>query len=296
MPRILVVGAGGQLGIELQRARVPPEWTLLFPLREELDLAKPDQAARALATLAPDAVINAAAYTSVDKAESEPDLAFAINCRGPAALAAATAARGAALVHISTDYVFAGDQAEPYLESDPIAPLGAYGRSKAAGEDAVFAAHPQATIVRTSWLFSAHRANFVRTMLGLGETRDEVAVVADQLGRPTAAPDLAAACVELVTRRLAGDAAVCGVLHYAGTGEASWAEFAEAIFAEAVLRGRHPVRVRRIATADYPAAAARPANSRLDTSKIERLGIAPRPWRAALGPCIHELLERRSEG
>jgi dTDP-4-dehydrorhamnose reductase len=308
VPRVLIVGASGQLGLELQRARIPADWTLICPTRDQLDLTDTRGVAPAVAALAPDAIINAAAYTGVDKAESEPDAAFALNRDGPAALARATGApaprrhapvlAGAApvlqlpLVHVSTDYVFSGDKPTPYVETDAMAPTSVYGRSKAEGEALVLAAHPHAAIVRSSWVYSPHRANFVKTMLRLGETRDEVSVVADQIGRPTAAADLATACIAITQRLLAGDAVAQGVFHYAGAGDTSWAEFAEAIFAEAALRGRVPVRVKRITTAEFPTPARRPANSRLDTSKIERLGITPRPWREALRLCLDELLVR----
>lgn len=291
MARVLVIGASGQLGQELRRAAVPGGWTMLFADRDELDLTDPSAAARALAAIAPDAVINAAAYTAVDKAEAEPKLAFAVNCTGAAAVAGQAAALGAPFLQLSTDYVFAGDKPEPYVETDAKAPLGAYARSKAAGEDAVLVAHPAATIVRTSWLFSPFGANFVKTMLRLGDSRDEIGVVADQFGRPTAADDLAQACVAIIERRLAGDGAAAGIFHYAGAGNTAWADFAEAIFNEATRHGRRPVHINRIATADYPTAARRPANSRLDTGKIESvLGIRPRPWRQSLGRCLDELL------
>jgi dTDP-4-dehydrorhamnose reductase len=291
MPRILIVGANGQLGAELKRAPAPDGWTLLPAGRDDLDLARAGAVRRSIEALRPDAIINAAAYTAVDKAESEPELAFAVNRDGAAALAQAAAALSAPLVHVSTDYVFAGDKPAPYVETDPKAPLGVYGRSKSEGEDAVLAAHPRAAVLRTSWVYSPHRANFVKTMLRLGESRDEVGVVADQVGRPTAAADLAAACLAVTEKLIAGEPAAAGVFHYAGAGDASWADFAEAIFAEAEKRGRKPVRVKRITTADYTTPAKRPANSRLDTAKIETaLGVRPRPWKEALEDCIAELL------
>ena len=291
MPRILVTGASGQLGVELQRAHLPANWTLLRPTRADLDLSETSRLARAIEALAPDAIINTAAYTAVDKAESEPDLAFALNRDAPEALAHAAARRGAPLVHLSTDYVFDGAKAGAYVETDARSPIGAYGRSKAAGEVAVLAAPARAAIVRTSWVFSAHRANFVKTMLRLGESNAEVRVVADQHGRPTAASDLAAACIALTERLLARDEAARGVFHFANAGDATWADFAEAIFAGAEARGRAPVRVRRIATAEFPTAAQRPANSRLDTTRFETaLAITPRPWREALNECLDELL------
>jgi len=286
-PRIVVVGAAGQLGLELMRA----EAGAIGLTRADLDLAEIARIGDALAAFKPDIVINASAYTAVDKAESEPDAAFRLNRDAPAALAQAAANTGAAFVHVSTDYVFDGSKPSPYIETDPRAPLNIYGRSKAEGEDAVLAANPRAAIIRTSWVYSPNRANFVKTMLRLGETRNEVSVVADQHGRPTAAADLAYACLALARLQHQGETAASGVFHYAGAGDATWADFAEAIFAGAEQRGHNPVQVKRIAAADYPTPAQRPANSRLDTSKIEALGIATRPWREALRLCLDELFE-----
>lgn len=289
MARVLLLGARGQLGVHLSSA-APAGWTVLAPGREEVDLAAPNSLVSALDRLAPDAIINAAAYTAVDKAEQEPALAFAINRDGPAALAAAAAARRLPLVHVSTDYVFAGDKTEPYVEDDPVGPRSVYGASKAEGERGVLNAGADAAIVRTSWVFSAHGQNFVKTMLRLGAERSEVSVVADQHGRPTFAKELGHACIFLTERLLQSDAKAAGVFHFAGAGEATWAEFAEAIFDAAAKRGRAPVRVRRISTAEYPTAAPRPANSRLSTAKIEALGATVRPWRSGLAECLDQLL------
>lgn len=286
MAVVLITGGAGQLGLELQRAPLPAGWEIIAPRRDRLDLADAAAIADASAAFKPALIINAAAYTAVDKAESEQEAAFALNRDAPAALARA----GAPIVHVSTDYVFAGDGARAYREDDPKAPLGVYGRSKSEGEDAVLAANARAAVVRTSWVFSPHRANFVKTMLRLGETRDAISVVADQHGRPTAAADLASACIALGALLLADDARAADVFHFANHGDTTWANFAEAIFEGAEARGRKPVRVTPITTADYPTPAKRPANSRLDTSKIEALGIGPRPWRTALATCLDELL------
>lgn len=289
--RLLVIGGSGQLGIELTRAALPVGWTLSAPARDMLDLTNATAVAALVASQQPDIIINASAYTAVDKAEREPELAFALNRDGPGALAQAAAAVDAALVHVSTDYVFPGNGDRAYLETDPKAPLGVYGRSKSEGEDAVLASGARAAIVRTSWVFSAHRANFVKTMLRLGESRDEIGVVSDQHGRPTSARDLAWACIALAQHLQNNDARAEGVFHFANTGDTTWADFAEAIFAGATQRGRKPVRVNRITTADYPTPAQRPANSRLDTNKISALlGAPPRPWRTALDECLDELL------
>ena len=252
MTRLLVIGGSGQLGIELTRAALPEGWTLNAPARDLFDITSTSAIAAFVAAQRPDIIINASAYTAVDKAEREPDLAFALNRHGPGALASAAAATGAALVHVSTDYVFAGEGDRAYLEIDPKAPLGVYGRSKSEGEDAVLAAGARAAIVRTSWVFSPHRANFVKTMLRLGETRDEVGVVADQHGRPTSARDLAGVCLSLAKHLHESDTRAEGVFHFANTGDTTWADFAEAIFTGAAHRGRKPARVNRIGTADYP--------------------------------------------
>lgn len=291
MARILVVGSTGQLGTAIQQhSAVPSDWTLQLTDKSSLDLSRPKDISAFVRSVKPDAIVNAAAYTSVDRAETQPDLAFALNRDGPAALAAAAVGIGAPLVHISTDYVFGGDKTVPYVETDPHNPINTYGHSKAQGERLVLEANSVAAVVRTSWVFSAHGSNFLRAMLRLGETHDEVRVVSDQIGRPTAASDLARAVVEITRRLLDRDSTVAGLLHFAGAGEASWATFAEAIFEEASARGRRPVRVRRILTAEYPAPAARPANSRLDTTKIEKLGIIPAPWRCGLQKSLDALL------
>jgi dTDP-4-dehydrorhamnose reductase len=285
-PRVVVIGAGGQLGLELMRAQP----RAIGLTRANLDLTDLEAIGDAIKALEPDVVINASGYTAVDRAESEPGAAVLLNRDAPAVLARAAADRGASFVHVSTDYVFDGAKPAPYVENDARAPINVYGRSKAEGEDAVLAAHPRSTILRTSWVYSAHRANFVKTMLRLGETREDVSVVADQYGRPTAAADLAQACLYVGRLHHEGDARASGVFHYAGVGDATWADFAEAIFVGAEARGRKLVRVNRIATADYPTPARRPINSRLDTSKIEGLGAPVREWREALDRCLDELL------
>lgn len=289
MQRVLVLGADGQLGRELRRARVPKGLTLLFASRGDIDIAS-EGAADAVAAIKPNAIINAAAYTAVDKAEAEPALAFAVNRDGPRSLASAAATLGAPLLQISTDYVFDGAKGAPYLETDIKHPLNVYGQSKSEGEDAVLSNHATALVLRTSWVYSPFGSNFVKSMLKLGATREEVRVVNDQVGRPTAANDLAATCLALIMKQLAGDEAARGVLHFANAGAASWADFAEAIFSEAA-RNRQFATVTRIPSAEYPTPAKRPANSRLDTSRIETaFGITARPWRAALNDCLAELL------
>ena len=237
-------------------------------------------------------MVNAAAYTAVDKAEAEEELASRVNGEGAGFVAEAAAKIGAPLLHLSTDYVFDGALDRPYREDDPTGPTGAYGRSKLIGEKRVAARCPDSAILRTAWVYSPFGANFVRTMLRLNETREEVAVVADQRGNPTSALDIAAALIA-VARRIRSDSSadLRGIFHMTGSGEATWADFAEAVFAEAHARGRRLTRVKRIATADYPTPARRPANSRLDNGKLGRVyGLALPEWRASLSTCCGRLI------
>lgn len=292
--RLIVTGNQGQVVRSLQE-RGPAHGVEVVAIgRPALDLADLQGVARTLAEVDGDAIVNAAAYTAVDKAESEEELATRVNGAGAGAVARAAAARGLPLIHLSTDYVFDGALDRPWREDDPIGPIGAYGRSKLAGECAVLQENPGATILRTAWVYAPFGANFVKTMLRLGETRDEVSVVADQRGAPTAALDIADAVIAIARKRLAdpANAAMAGVFHMTGAGEASWADFAEEIFAEAERLGRKTVRVRRIATADYPTPARRPANSRLDNSKLGQIfEIALPDWRLSTRACVARLLQ-----
>ncbi len=294
--KILVVGANGQVGTELLRAPWPAGTELTGLARPAIDLAKPETIAAALGAGASryDLVINAAAYTAVDKAESETDRAFAVNRDGAAMLAQAAARIGAGLVAFSTDYVFDGTSLRAYLETDSISPLSVYGRSKAEGEAAQRAANPRHVILRTSWVYSAHGANFVKTMLRLGAEREELRVVADQHGAPTAAADIAAA-VTVIAARVADGAmdrqGLWGTYHLTGAGATTWAGFADTIFAhQAFVTGRRP-RVLPITTAEYPTPARRPANSRLDNARIgAALGVTLPAWEASLAEVLGELL------
>jgi dTDP-4-dehydrorhamnose reductase len=238
-------------------------------------------------------VINAAAYTAVDKAEAEPDLAMRVNGEGARAVAAAAARTGRPVVQISTDYVFDGVLDRPYCEDDPVGPLGVYGRTKLAGETAVAAANARHVIARTAWVYSPFGHNFLKTMLRLGLTRDEVDVVADQWGAPTSALDLADALIAMA-RRLVGEpdnASLYGAFHATGSLYTSWAGFAAAIFAQAAMLGRRPVAVTPISTAQYPTPAARPANSRLDAGKLHRVyGLALPEWRSSAQHCVKRLI------
>jgi dTDP-4-dehydrorhamnose reductase len=239
----------------------------------------------------PDFIINAAAYTAVDRAESEPDAAWAGNCTGPANLATACDDARVPLVHLSTDYVFDGSKIGAYREDDPVNPLGVYGKSKEAGDRAVRGALSQHVIVRTAWVYSAHGSNFVKTMLRLAAERPVLRVVADQTGSPTSAADIAAAIRTIVQQLAAGNTG-WGTYHFAGGGAVTWHGFAEAIFDLAAQWRGPPPLVEAITTADYPTPARRPANSVLDCSRIgATFGIVPRPWRAALAEVIRELRE-----
>jgi dTDP-4-dehydrorhamnose reductase len=286
---ILVFGRSGQVARELARSPLPDGLALSFAGQDRCDLYT-DNPAALIAEVRPSAVINAAAYTAVDHAESEPDLAFRLNRDVVGGMARACAEADIPFVHISTDYVFDGRKPEPYVETDLRNPLGVYGASKAAGEDAVDAAGGRWTVLRTAWVFSPFGSNFVRTMLRLAAEREEVSVVADQWGRPTLAADIAAMAVEAIRRRLDGDDGLQGVLHLAGADDAVWADVAEAVFEhERRSVGKRP-RLKRIATADYPTAAVRPVNSRLNTQKLQTLtGWRPRPWRDAVAACLSEL-------
>ena len=288
--RVLVIGRNGQLATELRRARWPDGWSMTSAGNPELDLAAPDRAADFVSGVSPDLVINAAAYTDVERAENEPERARLINARGPAAVARACHRIGAPFVMVSTDYVFNGSKATPYAEDDSVGPLSAYGRSKAEGEALVRAAAPRHLILRTSWLFSPFGGNFVKTMRRLGRERPTLRVVADQQGCPTSAADLAQAAVSACAK-LRADNGPYGTFHVANGGSVSWHGFAAAIFEGLAARGEPvPSDVVAITAAEYPARAKRPANSVLDCSRFERaFGVTMRPWQAALSDCLDEL-------
>ncbi len=278
---ILVLGKNGQVAQAL--ARASDEALCLG--RTEADLSVPDAAAKAIATHRPRAVINAAAYTAVDQAESAPDAAHRLNAGAVAEIAEACAAAQIPLVHLSTDYVFDGSGTAPRGPDAPTAPLGVYGASKLAGEDAIRASGATAVILRTAWVFSADGTNFVKTMLRLAESRDHLTVVADQIGAPTPAAAIAEACLT-IAENLIRDPAKTGTYHFAGAPEVSWADFARAIFATAERR----VTVTDITTSDYPTPAVRPLNGRLDCHLTELTFGLPRPdWQAALAEVITEL-------
>ena len=262
--------------------------------RPLLDLADPSGIEDIIAEARGDVVVNAAAYTAVDQAEAEPDLADAINGIGAGAVAGAAAAMKVPVIHLSTDYVFDGTSDRPYLETDEPSPLGAYGRSKLLGEEAVADASANHAILRTAWIYSPFGRNFVKTMLRLARERDEIAVVADQHGSPTSALDIADGIIAVARNLLTRprDRGLRGIFHMTGAGSATWAEFATEIFALSARFGGPQARVRPIGTADYPTPAKRPGNSRLDCTKLAQAhGVTLPPWRASLEPCVKRLVD-----
>lgn len=288
--RILVVGRSGQLARALARHRWPAHATLAAHGRDSLDIAAPDADARIaalFAAFAPTVAINAAAYTAVDKAESEPDAAFALNRDGPARLAAACAKAGIPLIHISTDSVFDGTKSGAYGEDDPVAPAGVYGASKEAGERAIRAALPAHVILRTSWVFGPDGHNFVKLMLRLGAEKDELSVVSDQRGCPTAADDLAAAIARAADALALGRRDAFGTFHVAGDDAMTRIEQARDVFAAAAARGRKAPRLKPMSMRDFAAPAPRPANATLDSARFAAVfGAQERPWRPALERCL----------
>lgn len=293
--KVLVAGANGQIARALVD-RAPLERAVVVALgRPQLDLTDQDSIAAAIEASAPDLVINAAAYTAVDAAEGDEEAAFALNAAGAGHLAAAAAKAGAAIFHLSTDYVFAGDKAAPYTEADPTGPTGAYGRSKLAGERQVAQSNPRFAIFRTAWVYSPHGANFVKTMLRLAATRAEIGVVHDQIGNPTSAHDIADMLWRIGLQAFtAPDLLNPGIYHMTGSGQASWAEFAEEIFRHSAAAGGPSARVNRIPSAAYPTPARRPANSRLDCAKLaEQFGQKLPHWQASTQICVEELVRVR---
>lgn len=294
MNTILVTGANGQLGTELRRYRWPDGWGVHAVDQDTLDLTDTAAIAALVASRRWAAVINGAAYTAVDKAESDTVTAWAVNALAPAAFAQACREADVPLVQVSTDYVFDGTKPGGWAVDDPVGPLNVYGASKLGGELAVRTGAPRHAIVRTSWVVSAHGHNFIKTMLRLGAERDRLAVVDDQHGAPTGAADLAAA-LATIAMRMSADASLAGIWHFTNAGETTWAGFARAIFASAQRHGGPSPEVAGITTADYPVPATRPAHSRLSHATLTRdFGIVPRDWRAALDDIIDELLGKQA--
>jgi dTDP-4-dehydrorhamnose reductase len=290
--RILVFGAGGQIGREVCRGAWPSRYAVLPLDRRAVDITKSAAVDAIVRRETPDLVINLAAYTAVDRAESEPEAAWSVNCSGAAHIAAACDKSATPLIHLSTDYVFDGRKSGPYREEDAAGPLGVYGRSKEAGERAVRAALSDHLILRISWVFGAFGVNFVKTMLRLAAERPLLRVVADQRGCPTAAPDIAAALI-VIAKRIESSEASWGTYHFAGDEAVSWHGFAEAIFDLAAPRLAARPRIEAITTDRYPTPARRPMNSVLDCGKIGKgFGISPPRWRTALVDVIRELLDQ----
>lgn len=274
MSRFLVFGRSGQVAREL--ATLLPDAD--FMGREQIDLAQTDRIAAVIEELRPAAIINAAAYTAVDKAETEQDQARLLNSDAPAQMARTAARLDIPFLHISTDYVFDGSGDQPWQEGDATGPLGIYGKTKLAGEREIAAQDGRWAVMRTSWVFSRHGNNFVKKMLRLGRERDALNIVADQVGGPTAAADIARTLVAMANNMVAGGE-VRGLYHYSGAPAVSWADFAREIFAQAQI----DCEVRDIATADYPTPARRPGNSRLDCSRLQKdLGVRQPDWREGL--------------
>lgn len=291
--RVVVTGREGQIARSLAERACGSENEIIAIGRPEFDLAgSAESIIEALEAAQPDVIISAAAYTQVDKAESEPELAFAVNAAGPRAIARAARRLGVPLIHLSTDYVFEGSKTSPYVEEDATAPTGVYGASKLAGERAVLAEQPNSAVLRTAWVYSPFGGNFVKTMLRLAADRDEIGVVADQRGNPTSALDIADGVLSVAAHLHASDdPELRGLFHMTAQGEASWAEFAEAIFAASAGAGGPAAKVRHIHTVDYPTPASRPANSRLDSSKLSRVhGIRLPDWHGSVKETVSRLL------
>ena len=294
--KILVAGRSGQVAQSLAAISTPERHFVTLG-RPELDICDPASVAAAIHEHQPAALINAAAYTAVDRAESEPEAAFAANETGPRVLATAAREAGIPILHISTDYVFAGNKDGFYTEDDPVDPQSVYGRSKLAGERAVAEANPDHVILRTAWVFSPYGNNFVKTMLRLAADRDTVRVVADQWGSPTYAPDIAEGLAKILDQALASPADPIwrGTFHMTAAGTCTWADFAEEIFRQSAERGGPSAKVERITTAEYPTPAKRPANSQLDNGMFARAFNFTLPaWQDGTRRCLEALKQASS--
>jgi dTDP-4-dehydrorhamnose reductase len=289
--RLLIFGANGQIGRALTEAAAARGWEASGPSRAEIDICDARAVANCVRACAPAAIVNAAGYTAVDRAESEKEQAFLVNRDGARILAETAAAAHLPLLHISTDYVFDGRATTPYVETDAVGPRGIYAQSKEAGERAVRAAAPRHVILRTAWVYSPSGTNFVRTMLRLGSERSELSIVDDQTGCPIAAADIADAIAMILAAAQGAGFDAWGTYHCAGADAVTWYGFARAIFACAAPFGIKSPQLRPVTTADYPLPAPRPAYSVLSTAKLERVfAIHPRPLRASLNACLARLL------
>jgi dTDP-4-dehydrorhamnose reductase len=290
--RMIVTGREGQIVLSLiERGELDGRFEVIALGRPELDLSAPATIDAALRAARPDVIVSAAAYTAVDQAETDEEAAIAINATAAGRIAETAKALGVPVIHLSTDYVFDGSKASAYVETDPVAPIGAYGRSKLEGECAVAAATDNHAILRTAWVYSPFGKNFVKTMLRLAETRDALNVVDDQIGNPTSALDIADAVLTVAANLLEDDdPALRGIFHMTGTGEGSWADFATEIFARSAEFGGPSATVGRIPSSAYPTPAKRPANSRLDCSLLEaRHGAKLPDWKRSTANIVERL-------
>ncbi|QAY83093.1 dTDP-4-dehydrorhamnose reductase [Pseudomonas arsenicoxydans] len=286
--KILISGQHGQVARELQR-RLGATCELVVLGRDQLDLAHPHQIRQQVQRVRPDLIINAAAHTAVDQAESEPEAAFAINATAPGILAEEALALDIPLIHYSTDYVFDGSKSEPYNETDATNPLGVYGKSKLAGEQAITAVQGKHLILRTSWVYSIHGRNFLLTMQRLLQEKPELRIVADQIGAPTWAGTIANSTLALIERWQAGQAGAWGIYHLTAQGETSWFGFAQAIGEALRQQGKPCATLLPIPSSDYPTPAARPLNSCLDCTRLQREWAVSQPdWQSALRECLAE--------
>ncbi|MDR6816460.1 dTDP-4-dehydrorhamnose reductase [Neorhizobium sp. 2083] len=292
--RYVVTGFRGQVVQSLLENASSRSDVEIIPVgRPELDLAKPETIAATVEAARPDLIVSAAAFTGVDLAETDAATAISINADGPGELARVAATLRIPIIHLSTDYVFDGNKSSPYGESDPVAPLGVYGRSKLMGEQNVAAATEDHAILRTAWIYSSFSRNFLRTMLKIAATKEEVRIVEDQIGNPTSAIDIADTVIAVGQNLLASsDPAVRGIFHVAGTGAASWADFADEIFRISAANGGPSAKVIRIPTSEYPTLARRPANSQLDCSKLHKChGIVMPDWQASTESVVRRALQ-----
>jgi dTDP-4-dehydrorhamnose reductase len=288
--RVLVTGVHGQVARALKERSVGRDVGLIFASRPQTDLAKPGSVAAAIRNAAPDVVVNAAAYTTVDLAETESDLAFRVNADAAGEAAEAAAETGAAIIQLSTDYVFDGTGDRPWREDDPVNPINVYGTSKAAGEDKVRAGNPRHLIVRTSWVVSSFGRNFVKTMVEAARSRDVLRVVDDQRGRPTSALELADAILTMADAAARGSSGLGRTYHVAGLGKASWFDLAGEIMDQCRRSGVAAVPVEPVSSAEWPTAAARPRNSVLDCSRAEAdFGIRFPDWRESVRAIVDRI-------
>ncbi len=297
--RVVVTGSSGQVALSLRERAAAHGIDVALVGRPALDFETLATIGPALRAARPDLVVNAAAFTAVDLAENDEATATRVNGDAAGEAAAEAARLGVPIIHLSTDYVFDGRLDRPYREADPVAPMGAYGRSKLAGETAVAAATGNHVILRTAWVYSPFGKNFVRTMLALGLKRQAVSVVADQIGNPSYAPDVADGILKVAKAlgKAPDDDGLRGLFHMAGHGSAAWADLAEATFQAAAAQGRAPVLVNPITSADYPTPARRPDNSRLDCGKLDqRYGVALPDWRESVKLCVARLLQAEAKG